>query len=118
VASRFRLSGAQKKRLAIAAARDGATSDARALAYRLGMDAALDRLLLAARDTAPLHGWSTPTFPLKGGEIVARGVKAGPEVARTLREIEDRWVAEGFPGVERVSQMLDEALAARSTGND
>ena len=31
-----------------------------------------------------------------GMEIVARGVSAGPEVARILREVEDRWVAEGF----------------------
>ena len=36
VASRFRLSGAQKKRLALAAARDGREDAARPLAYRLG----------------------------------------------------------------------------------
>ncbi|MFN5902058.1 MAG: CCA tRNA nucleotidyltransferase, partial [Novosphingobium sp.] len=45
VASRFRLSGAQKKRLALAAAREGREDAARPLAYRLGREAALDRLL-------------------------------------------------------------------------
>ena len=69
----------------------------RALAYRLGLEQALDRLLLTGADTAPLKDWAIPTFPLKGGQIVARGVAAGPEVARILREVEDRWVAEGFP---------------------
>ncbi|MFM5906451.1 MAG: hypothetical protein ACKOPO_02495, partial [Novosphingobium sp.] len=153
MASRFRLSGAQKKRLVLAAGRRGeplpvrqgvgvehvlqreispgrlpppptpspereGEQAARALAYRLGMDAALDRLLLAGADIAPIKGWAIPTFPLKGGEIVARGVKAGPDVARTLREIEDRWVAEGFADGERVSQLLDEKLASRSAGND
>lgn len=110
VASRFRLSGAQKKRLALAAARDGVTGDARALAYRLGREGALDRLLLAGQSVAPLDGWEIPTFPLKGGAIVARGIKAGPEVARVLRSVEARWVSEGFPDEARVSALLDETL--------
>ena len=111
IASRFRLSTVYKKRLANAAARNGAPGDARSLAYRMGMEQALDRLLLAGVDISALKGWEIPTFPLKGGQIVARGVKAGPEVARTLRSIEDRWIAEGFPGEARVNELLDETLA-------
>lgn len=112
VASRFRLSGAQKKRLALAAAReDDPETDARALAYRLGRDAALDRLLLTGASTAHLLDWEIPTLPLKGGDIVARGVKAGPEVARVLRAVETRWIAEGFPDEGRVSELLDLELA-------
>jgi len=112
VAARFRLSGAQKKRLATAAARGGEPADPRALAYRLGRNEALDRLLLTGASAAPLEEWTIPRFPLKGGEIVARGVKAGPEVARTLRALEDRWISEGFPDRTRVLAMLDEVLAA------
>lgn len=114
VASRFRLSGAQKKRLAMAAARAEQTDDARALAYRLGRDSALDRLLIAGADTAPLDGWDIPTFPLKGGHIVARGVRAGPDVARLLRQVEDRWIAEGFPDESRVEALLDAELNGRA----
>jgi len=112
VAARFRLSGAQKKRLATAAARGGEPADPRALAYRLGRNEALDRLLLTGASAAPIEEWTIPQFPLKGGEIVARGVKAGPEVARTLRALEDRWISEGFPDRTRVLAMLDEVLAA------
>ena len=112
VAARFRLSGVQKKRLATAAARGGEPADPRALAYRLGRNEALDRLLLTGASAAPLEEWTIPRFPLKGGEIVARGVKAGPEVARTLRALEDRWISEGFPDRTRVLAMLDEVLAA------
>jgi poly(A) polymerase len=108
VASRFRLSSAQKKRLAMAAARSDQAEPARALAYRLGRSEAMDRLLLAGGSVSPLIDWSIPQFPLKGGEIVARGIKAGPEVARTLRSLEDRWTAEGFPPRERVLEMLDD----------
>jgi poly(A) polymerase len=111
VAARLRLSSAQKKRLVGAAARSGDPRDARELAYRLGGDQAADRLLLSGADLSPLAGWDIPTFPLKGGEIVARGVSAGPEVARILREVEDRWVAEGFPDAARVAALLDERLA-------
>ena len=117
VAARFRLSAAQKKRLATAASRapapseEGSAVDARALAYRLGRDAALDRLLLAGADVSPLRDWEIPQFPLKGGEVVARGVGAGPQVARILRRVEDRWIAEGFPSPARVGELLDEALA-------
>ncbi|WP_288416684.1 CCA tRNA nucleotidyltransferase [uncultured Novosphingobium sp.] len=110
IASRFRLSSAQKKRLALAAARSDEPDDARALAYRLGPSEALDRLLLAGQSIAPLDNWEVPVFPLKGGEIVARGIDAGPQVARTLRALEDRWIAEGFPPRERVLAMLDEVV--------
>ncbi|GGC00165.1 poly(A) polymerase [Novosphingobium endophyticum] len=113
VAARFRMSGAQKKRLATAAARGDECGEPRALAYRLGMDGALDRLLIAGADASSLTGWEIPRFPLKGGEIVARGVGAGPEVARILRRVEDRWIAEGFPDRERVTAILDAELADR-----
>lgn len=111
VAARLRLSAAQRKRLITAASRDGEPSDPRALAYRLGRAEALDRLLLAGADLSPLEGWTVPELPLKGGEIVARGVSAGPEVARILRAVEDRWVTEGFPDRARVEALLAEILA-------
>ena len=110
VASRFRLSGAQKKRLVTAVGR-GANTNAHALAYRIGREAALDRLLIAGQDTAPLKDWTIPELPLKGGEIVARGVHAGPSVARILQAVEGRWIEEGFPARGRVLRLLEEELA-------
>jgi poly(A) polymerase len=110
VAARFRLSGAQKKRLAAAADRVSGPKDARALAYHLGREEAVDLLLLEGRDIAPLKGWDVPVFPLKGGAVVARGVTAGPEVSRILLMVEAHWVAEGFPDEARVQALLDEAL--------
>ena len=108
VAARLRLSVAQKKRLALAAKRE--RGDPRALAYRLGREEAADALLLTGQPVAELEGWDIPTFPLKGGAIVARGVAAGPEVARILHAVEAQWIAEGFPGEARVAELLDEQL--------
>jgi len=110
IAARFRLSAAQRKRLAVAADRGGDQPPARALAYRLGREQALDRVLLTGGDTSSLVDWEIPVFPLKGGAIVARGVKVGPEVARILFAVEDRWIAEGFPDEARVQELLAELL--------
>ena len=107
-AARLRLSTAQRKRLGTAAGRQ--SGEARALAYRLGRESALDLLLLAGNDIAPLAGWEIPTFPLKGGEIVARGVGAGPQVAKVLQAVERRWISEQFPPRERVEELLTEEL--------
>ncbi len=111
VAARLRLSKAQRARLVGAAERiAGDAANPEALAYRLTPPVAIDRLLLAGADATVLKHWRVPVFPLKGGAIVARGVTAGPDVARLLRVIEGRWVAEGFPGEDRVNQMLAEEL--------
>jgi poly(A) polymerase len=114
VAARLRLSAAQKKHLSVVAARraDDA-ADPRALAYRLGLTEARDRLVLAGADCAELHHWIPPSFPLKGGAIVARGVHAGPDVARILRAVETRWIAEGFPDAARIAALLDAELSRR-----
>lgn len=114
-AARLRLSKAQRARLVSAAERQEVdATDLPALAYRLGVDFAIDRLILLGANTAPIIGFTPPTFPLKGGQIVARGVAAGPEVARLMQTVERRWVAEGFPDMARVDAILDEEL--RETG--
>ena len=112
VSARLRLSKSQRARLVCAAARDLRDGDnARSLAYRVGMSCAIDRLLLTGAEPGPLADWDVPVFPLKGGMIVARGIAAGPEVARILQTVEKLWVEEGFPGDERIDQLLVSTLA-------
>lgn len=111
VAARLRLSKVQRSRLVSAAERSASDADKpQALAYRLTPPPAIDRLLLLGADARPLADWKVPVFPLKGGAIVARGITAGPDVAKLLQTIEARWVAEGFPSADRVNQLLAEAL--------
>ena len=51
-----------------------------------------------------------------GGDLIARGLSAGPVVAATLQAIERRWISEDFPGAERVEAItageVDQALRA------
>ena len=114
VSARLRLSKAQRARLTCAAARAARDPDrARPLAYEHGPDCAIDRVLLTGGSLGTLRDWAPPQFPLKGGEIVRRGVAAGPEVARILQTVERRWIEEDFPDRTRVETLLDDELADR-----
>lgn len=112
VAARLRLSRSQRAHLvALAERKEGDLAEPFALAYREGRAIAIGRILLQGGNAHALKEWNVPQFPLKGGEIVARGITAGPAVAGMLRAIEDRWISENFPDDARVTQMLDEALS-------
>ncbi|TRW18117.1 CCA tRNA nucleotidyltransferase [Glacieibacterium frigidum] len=109
VAVRLRLSNAERKRLVAMAAPPQA--DARAEAYWDGLDAAVDRRLLAGVPAdAALNGWVKPRLPISGRDLIARGVPPGPEVSRRLGYFERAWVAAGFP--KDVDQLVEAAVAA------
>lgn len=114
VAARLKLSNKARKRLACGAVQQMAPNP-RALAYRVGADCATDRLLLAGRpaDAASIAGWTPPRLPTGGGQLIARGVPQGPEVARTLKQIEDRWVEEGFPSGDALDRIIAEIVKER-----
>ncbi len=113
VAARLRLSNKARKRLACSASRDVGASP-QALAYRVGLLCAVDRLLLAGRaeDASSISAWHLPRLPISGGALIGRGLAQGPIVARTLRQIEDRWVEAGFPTGDAFENIVSEALAS------
>jgi poly(A) polymerase len=117
IAVRLRLSNKARKRLACAVQRDLGPNP-EALAYRVGVDCAVDRLLLAGEPAraASLAGWRTPRLPIGGGKLIARGIVEGPDVARTLKRIEDRWVEAGFPHGEAFERIVADALATAAKG--
>ena len=93
---RLRLSAAETERLCALA--EPKPLD-RETFYREGRVRFLDRLLLAGGDEAGealLAGPPPPPFPLSGRDLLDRGIPAGPEVGRLLREMEDWWIAQAF----------------------
>ena len=110
VAVRLRLSNKARKRLACAAGRSDDT--AQVVAYRLGTECAADRLLLAGQPEAAreIAGWHTPRLPIGGGQLIKRGLPEGPLVARTLKAIEDRWIASGFPAGQAFERIVEDAV--------
>jgi poly(A) polymerase len=119
VAARLRLSNRFAKRLTTAAARDpGDPQVPEVLAFAIGADEAVDRILLgdgAPGAAATLAGWQRPRLRLGGGDIIAMGLAPGPVVARTLQAIEREWADAGFPpeaAVQRAiaRRQVDQAL--------
>jgi poly(A) polymerase len=101
VAARLRLSNRSAKRLTAAAMRGpDDPKPPEVLAYAIGAEEAVDRILLGDGKpgaTAALAGWQRPRLRVGGGEIIAMGLAPGPVVARTLQAIEREWALAGFP---------------------
>lgn len=112
IAARLKLSNRARKRLACAAWRE-VEAEPRALAYRVGTQCAADRLLLAGRpaEAAAIADWTPPKLPIGGGALISRGVAQGPQVARILGRIEERWVAAGFPSGDAFDAIVAECAA-------
>ncbi|WP_454885307.1 CCA tRNA nucleotidyltransferase [Sphingomonas oryzagri] len=112
VGARLKLSNADRKRLVLAAR--PASAPPEILAYLIGRTSAVDGLLLRglADDAYRASTCDIPRFPLTGGDLIGLGLLPGPIVAATLRQIETRWVKEGFPGRHRIDDMAQAAVAA------
>ena len=113
VATRLRLSNKARKRLACCADRS-LSNTPQALAYWVGPQCAVDRLLLAGRaqEAASLAGWAPPRLPIGGAKLMAHGLPEGPVIARTIRAIEKRWVEDGFPTGAALDAIVADCLAA------
>lgn len=96
VATRVRLSNADRKRLILTAKRDITLGE---MAYRDGLDSAIDRgLLNDDKDLATfIANWTKPVLPVTGRHLIACGVPVGPEVSRRLGQVEAAWIAASFP---------------------
>jgi poly(A) polymerase len=119
VAARLKLSNAERKRL-VAMIVPVTSERVDELVYRSGQEGAVDRLLLSDRpiaDVALALTTIAPAFPITGGMLVERGLRRGPDVARTLRAIEDRWIAAEFPADLDPIVAAELAQALRATSN-
>jgi poly(A) polymerase len=112
IAARLKLSRSAARRLTTAATREMDRPEA--LAYRHGLDSAIDLILLNNGPVDALDaltGWHRPQLPLSGGVLIARGLAPGPVVATTLGAIERRWIAEGFPAGDVLEAIVAEELS-------
>ena len=111
LAADFRLSNAEKT--AFAARRDalaaGSVSEA---AYRFGAVAAWDAALLQGKTSdqvaADIAAGADADFPLAAADLIAAGVKPGPNIGRSLKAAEKHWLDHDF-ALDRAA-LLDLAL--------
>ena len=125
VAARLKLSNKMREGFAQRLRADAPKSAyMRAIAYRADIETARDAAMLYASDTelpeclARLEQWNVPTLSIKGGELIAMGLPAGPLVAKTLQAVEAAWIEEDFPDAARqralATQMVNAALPRKT----
>ncbi|ESQ76818.1 CCA tRNA nucleotidyltransferase [Asticcacaulis sp. AC402] len=94
---------------------DARAGDVARLIYHYGRSAVEDAVLLVAaydgghpETLLRLIGeLDVPRFPLKGADLIARGLTPGPAVGQKLKQIEAEWLAADFS-----QTVIDSALAA------
>ncbi len=93
-----------------------------ALAYRSGKVCARSALavtcarlraeLITAQDLlARLDALPTHSFPVRGGDLIARGIAPGPAITDMLAALERWWITAGFPDRQKTLAELDRRLA-------
>jgi poly(A) polymerase len=74
------------------------------LIYRFGREAVEDAICLLAAHQGRSPGFvldllddvKVPSFPLRGADLIARGLRPGPAVGQRLKQIETEWVNNDF----------------------
>ncbi|MGK2909647.1 MAG: CCA tRNA nucleotidyltransferase [Sphingobium sp.] len=115
VTARLKLSNKARKRIATALSPAPSHNQPEQLVYWLGVDSAVDHLLrderIAPAAVKAMLDWPRPALPLTGGSLIARGLSAGPDVARALKELEAAWVKQGFPGGTALDALVDQTVS-------
>lgn len=98
---------------------------ARAVIYRIGRTAFLDRLLIACArrggDPAELAEmaatWAPPNSPFAAADFMARGLRPGPRLGAALARAKAAWIAADFPhDAAQIAALADAAV--RMPGGD
>lgn len=89
--------------------------DWKKLVFNKGKDLALQAICLTShagwRDD--LTEWKVPEFPVRGDDLMALGVKPGPEMGRILRETKQMWLDADFGYDRRKLLHLAATVAGR-----
>lgn len=130
--ARLRLSNAESERLGRLVLPDPAFDpdtderEARGFIYRFGAETFRDGVLLAwaastaATDDAQWRGrfalagtWKVPELPVRGADLLDRGLAEGPAIGRVVRAFEDWWIGEDFPQDQlRLAKALSDLVKA------
>ena len=133
----LRLSSKEFERLARLAMPDPALdvsvpeASAKAFIYRYGSDAFSDGAILAwarsdlsaANPSCAIRArlaerWHPPALPVRGSDVIALGIDAGPRVGKIVAAFEDWWIAAGFPSdAAEVAARLAQIASAAADDN-
>jgi poly(A) polymerase len=72
----------------------GRVATAQALMIELANDRVMNGFAPAALNI--IQKWDIPAFPVRGEDLIAQGIKPGPELGSRLAALEEEWIASGF----------------------
>jgi tRNA nucleotidyltransferase/poly(A) polymerase len=82
------------------------------LAWASGDDSASDGTWMSAAGLA--QSWLRPTFPVSGGDLIAKGWAPGSALGKCLKDLEEIWIRSGF----NLSRDALLGLTGRPAAND
>jgi len=130
--AKLRLSNAESERLARLVLPDPAFSpetdeaEARAFLYRFGAETFRDGVVFAwvFSEASPSDAawreryflpsrWPVPVLPVRGADLLDKGLAAGPAIGRIIRAFEEWWISEDFPSNDvRLARALSDIVKA------
>ena len=92
--------------------------------YEFGADGFRDAVALAiareaisvsaGREISEISEKDVPgPFPISGKDVLALGVKGGPDIGAILSAVEKLWIESDFPEEARVREILAELISTR-----
>jgi poly(A) polymerase len=122
----LRLTNAEQARLAAIAGHMAPTpklreGERRVVLYQMGAQTWRDSVRIAWAGSSASKGWRElyrladewpmPVFPVKGQDLIGRGLKPGPAISAALERLEDWWVASGFkPSKDEILDHFDKKV--------
>lgn len=117
IASRLKFSNAMRKSLLKRLSEHHIDpQDYRHVAFKFGKDIAIDQILLHSHNIdighgiADLKNWDIPSFTISGGELIKRGLPAGPIVSTALQQIKNDWIQAGFPSQDGLEDIVSTTI--------
>lgn len=112
IASRLKFSNVMRKSLLNRIKEQNVDAqNIRKIAYNKDHQSAIDQALLYSDDTEDalnqIKDWDIPKFECNGGAIIARGLPAGPIISKTLQQIREKWMDDGFPSGQKLDEIID-----------
>jgi poly(A) polymerase len=94
-----------------------AATDGLALAFAASGATATDSAWMAAMRY--LRTTPAPIFPLKGADLIARGMAPGRDLGATLNALQKAWIRAGFPTEPAaLRRLIENAMAGADAGSD
>ena len=117
IASRLKFSNVMRKSLLNRLSEQKIEAqDCKRIAFQYGKQVAIDQILLHSKDNdinpyiISIQNWDIPQFTITGGDLIEKGLSAGPIISTVLQQIKNDWIEAGFPNQTSLENIVDKRI--------